>query len=71
VRFFDNISYVVTFERTDPFYVLDLSDPLDPKILGELEIPGFSQFMHPIKEDNSMLITVGQAADENGRVLGL
>jgi len=71
VRFFDNISYVVTFERTDPFYVLDLSDPMDPKILGELEIPGFSQFMHPIKEDNSMLITVGQAADENGRVLGL
>merc|ERR1711897_79233 len=41
VRFFDNISYVVTFERTDPFYVLDLSDHTDPKILGELEVPGF------------------------------
>jgi len=71
VRFFDNISYVVTFERTDPFYVLDLSDPMDPQVLGELEIPGFSEFMHPIKEDNAMLITVGKAADENGRVLGL
>lgn len=66
VRFFDNISYVVTFERTDPFYVLDLSDPMDPKILGELEVPGFSQFMHPIKEDNSMLLTVGRDADEFG-----
>lgn len=70
VRFFDNISYVVTFERTDPFYVLDLSDPLDPKILGELEVPGFSEFMHPIKEDNSILITVGKDADENGFVTG-
>jgi len=70
VRFFDNISYVVTFERTDPFYVLDLSDPIDPKILGELEIPGFSEFMHPIKADNSMLLTVGQDADKDGRVTG-
>jgi len=70
VRFFDDISYVVTFEQTDPFYVMDLSDPMDPKVLGELEIPGFSQFMHPIKEDNSMLITVGQDADENGTILG-
>lgn len=70
VRFFPKISYVVTFERTDPFYVLDLSDPTDPKILGELEIPGFSEFMHPIKADNSMLITVGQDANESGRVTG-
>jgi hypothetical protein len=71
VRFFPKTGYVVTFERTDPFYALDLSDPTEPKILGELEIPGFSEFMHPIKEDNSMLITVGQDADKNGRVLGL
>jgi len=46
VRFFDNVSYVVTFERTDPFYILDLTDHTNPKILGELEIPGFSEFMH-------------------------
>jgi hypothetical protein len=70
VRFFDNLSYVVTFERTDPFYVLDLSDPMEPKILGELEIPGFSEFMHPITDDNSMLITIGKDADERGRVTG-
>lgn len=38
--------------------------------MGELEIPGFSEFMHPIKEDNSMLITVGKDADENGFVTG-
>jgi hypothetical protein len=71
VRFFDNISYVVTFEQTDPFYVLDLSDPENPTVLGELEIPGFSQFMHPIKDDNSVMITVGQDADDQGVVLGL
>lgn len=71
VRFFDDISYVVTFEQTDPFYVLDLSDPKNPTVLGELEIPGFSQFMHPIKDDNSILITVGQDADDQGVVLGL
>ena len=71
VRFFDNLSYVVTFERTDPFYVLDLSDPTEPKILGELEIPGFSEFMHPITEDNSMLITIGRDADEEGFAGGI
>eukprot|EP00536_Pseudo-nitzschia_multiseries_P007054 jgi/Psemu1/296440/fgenesh1_pm.158_\ len=70
IRFFDNLSYIVTFERTDPFYVLDLADPTDPKILGELEIPGFSEFMHPIKADNSMLITVGKDADKDGIVTG-
>jgi len=70
VRFFDNISYVVTFERTDPFYVLNLSDPTNPEILGELKVPGFSEFMHPINDDNSMLLTVGQDADENGFVTG-
>jgi len=71
VRFFDNLSYVVTFEETDPFYVLDLSDPSNPTILGELEIPGFSEFMHPIKEDNSLLITVGRDADQFGTVKGV
>eukprot|EP00529_Nitzschia_sp_RCC80_P041398 CAMPEP_0113453596 /NCGR_PEP_ID=MMETSP0014_2-20120614/7435_1 /TAXON_ID=2857 /ORGANISM="Nitzschia sp." /LENGTH=946 /DNA_ID=CAMNT_0000344987 /DNA_START=366 /DNA_END=3206 /DNA_ORIENTATION=+ /assembly_acc=CAM_ASM_000159 len=72
VRFFDDVSYVVTFEQTDPFYVLDLSDVDNPVVLGELEIPGFSQFMHPIKDgDSTMLITVGQDADANGRRTGL
>jgi len=70
VRFFDNISYVVTFEQTDPFYVLDLSNPEEPKVLGEFEVTGFSEFMHPIKEDNSMLLTVGQDADETGMITG-
>lgn len=69
-RFFGNLSYIVTFERTDPFYVLDLSDPENPTVLGELEVPGFSEFMHPITADNSMLITVGKDANEFGAVTG-
>lgn len=72
VRFFDDISYVVTFERTDPFYVLDLSNVDNPVVLGELKVPGFSQFMHPIKDGtNKMLISVGQAANDDGMTTGL
>ncbi len=43
---------------------------MEPKILGELEVAGFSEFMHPVKDDNSMIITIGQNADEDGVVLG-
>ena len=71
VRFFDNRAYAVTFERTDPFYVIDLSDNLNPAVLGELNITGFSSYLHPINDDNTLLLAVGQEADENGRILGL
>ncbi len=60
----------MTFERTDPFYVLDLTNPDSPTVLGEVEIPGFSDFMHPITDDNTKLITIGQSADEEGNILG-
>lgn len=54
VRFVGNKAYVVTFRQTDPFYVLDLSDPSNPQIKGELKIPGFSSYLHPIT-DNRIL----------------
>ena len=69
VRFTDDRAYIVTFRRTDPLYTLDLSDFAAPKILGELEIPGFATYMHPIGE--GLLFTLGQSADENGRVTGI
>ncbi len=50
VRFIGDAGYVVTFRQTDPFYTIDLSDPANPIILGELEIPGFSSYLHPIGE---------------------
>ncbi|MBT6690739.1 hypothetical protein HOB10_00180 [Candidatus Parcubacteria bacterium] len=50
-RFVQDKGYLVTFRRTDPFYVLDLSDPKNPKKTGELKIPGYSSYLHPITKD--------------------
>ena len=70
VRFFDNLAYAVTFERTDPFYVLDL-DVSNPRVLGELEITGFSSYLHSINADNTLILAIGEEADTDGQVLGL
>ncbi|MEN8234302.1 MAG: beta-propeller domain-containing protein [Actinomycetota bacterium] len=69
VRFFDDRGYVVTFRQVDPLYVIDLSDPEDPTVEGELKIPGYSAYLHPIGD--GYLLGVGQDADLDGRVLGL
>lgn len=50
VRFMDDIAYMVTFRNMDPLFAIDLSDPTKPTVLGELKIPGFSQYLHPIGE---------------------
>jgi hypothetical protein len=59
---------VVTFRQTDPLYTLDLRDPAHPTVTGELEINGYSAYLHPL--GNGRLIGVGQEADANGRVQG-
>lgn len=64
VRFFGDILYLVTFERTDPLYVLDLSDQENPEIAGELEVTGFSDFLHPVNDE--LLLGLGQ--DDEGLV---
>ena len=68
VRFIEETAYVVTFRQTDPLYTVDLSDPSDPKVLGELKILGYSAYLHPLGDD--LLLGVGQDADERGRVEG-
>lgn len=68
VRFLDDVAYVVTFRQVDPFYVVDLSSPTDPTVVGELKIPGFSSYLHPIGEN--LVLGVGQDADEDGRTRG-
>ncbi|WP_217913977.1 beta-propeller domain-containing protein [Miltoncostaea marina] len=68
VRFIGPRGYVVTFRQVDPLHVVDLSDPARPAVLGELTIPGFSSYLHPI--DDTTLIGVGQAADARGRTQG-
>lgn len=64
VRFLGDTLYLVTFERTDPLYVLDLSEATDPLIAGELTVPGFSDFLHPVSSE--LLLGLGQ--DVIGRV---
>jgi uncharacterized secreted protein with C-terminal beta-propeller domain len=68
VRFMGDLGYVVTFRQTDPLYVVDLSDPTAPAAVGELKIPGYSAYLHPVGDGR--LLGVGQDADEEGRVLG-
>lgn len=68
-RFLGDRGYLVTFRQVDPLFVVDLSDPANPTVLGELKLPGFSEYMHPLGEDH--LLTIGQEADLQGRVTGL
>ncbi len=51
VRFIEDKGYIVTFRQTDPFYVLDLSNSKSPQLKGELKIPGYSAYLHPITKD--------------------
>ncbi|MBZ9572401.1 beta-propeller domain-containing protein [Patescibacteria group bacterium] len=51
VRFIEDKGYVVTFKQIDPFFVLDLSNPKKPELKGELKIPGYSSYLHPITKD--------------------
>jgi len=61
VRFAGDVGYVVTFRLVDPLYVLDLSDPANPMEVGELKIPGFSRYLHPLS--GGLLLGVGRDAD--------
>ena len=68
VRWFDDLAIVVTFRQTDPLYAIDLTDPADPRLLGELKIPGFSEYLHPLGEQR--LIGMGQDASAQGVTRG-
>lgn len=63
VRFVGDNGYLVTFRQVDPFYILDLSNPSDPKMTGELKIPGYSSYLHPITKEK--ILGIGM---EDGRV---
>ncbi|MBQ8203403.1 MAG: beta-propeller domain-containing protein [Clostridia bacterium] len=62
VRFMGDTAYFVTFRQTDPLFSADLADPKNPKILGELKIPGFSEYMYPYNDGK--LLGFGMEADE-------
>ena len=51
-RFVGDTLYLVTFRQIDPLFVIDLSDPTNPKVMAELTLPGFSSYLHPVDEDH-------------------
>jgi hypothetical protein len=63
-RYVGDKAYVVTWHVTDPLFVIDLADAAHPKILGELKIPGFSEYMRPL--DDTHLLTIGRETDDTG-----
>lgn len=68
VRFMGDAAYFVTFRQVDPLFSADLSDPYNPKIIGSLKIPGFSNYLFPYGDK---LLGIGQNADEQTGKTGL
>lgn len=64
VRFMGDTAYVVTFLNTDPLFAIDLSDPTSPVVKGEVKLPGFSAYLHPVGE--GLLLGVGSGGTETG-----
>ncbi|MDR1767941.1 MAG: beta-propeller domain-containing protein [Propionibacteriaceae bacterium] len=69
VRFDGPVGYVVTYRQVDPLFAIDLADPAQPKVVGELKIPGFSTYLHPFGD--GLLLGLGVDADDSGTQDGL
>ncbi len=63
VRFMGNRAYMVTFKQIDPLFVIDLTTPTSPKVLGKLKVPGYSNYLHPYDENHIM--GFGKEVDES------
>jgi hypothetical protein len=68
-RFESARGFLVTFRQVDPLFTLDLADPRQPRVVGELKVPGFSTYLHPLDRDN--LLAIGRAGTDTGRIQGL
>lgn len=64
VRYMGDKAYMVTFEQVDPLFVIDLSNPTEPKVLGKLKIPGYSDYLHPY--DETHIIGFGKDTETDG-----
>lgn len=67
-RYIGNMAYFITYRNTDPLFVADLSDPSNPKLTGNVEISGFSDYLHPYGEDQ--ILGIGYETDENSNCEG-
>jgi hypothetical protein len=63
VRWFDDLAVLVTFQQTDPFYVVDLADPVHPRVLGALHLPGWSSYLHPVGPH--LVLGLGQTSPQS------
>lgn len=68
-RFMGERAYMVTFRQTDPLFAIDLSDPKNPTVMGELKVTGYSGYLHPYDENH--LLGIGMEATESGRTTGV
>ncbi|QTD40586.1 beta-propeller domain-containing protein [Sporosarcina sp. Te-1] len=64
-RFMGDKAYMVTFRETDPLFVIDVANPAKPKVLGELKIPGFSNYLHPLDENHLIGFGYETVAEKN------
>ena len=65
-RFVEDRAYLVTFRNMDPLWTIDLSDATNPRVMGELEVPGVSTYIHPLSSDAILTIGLGPADEETG-----
>ena len=63
-RFVGDKAYIVTFRNIDPLWTIDLSEPTNPRVIGELKVPGVSTYIHPVGDTH--LLTIGIAGDDDG-----
>ena len=68
VRFLGDMGYVVTYQQRDPLFSIDFSDPEKLKVVDKIEMPGFSGYLHPVKDD--LLLGIGEAEDGNAKISG-
>ena len=68
VRWFDSLAILVTFRQVDPLYAIDLTEVAEPRLIGELKIPGFSSYLHPL--GSMRMIGLGEGPTEDGRRWG-
>jgi hypothetical protein len=68
MRWFDGLAIMVTFRQVDPLYAIDLTDPDEPRLMGQLKIPGFSAYLHPLGQHR--LLGLGEGPTPDGRSWG-
>jgi hypothetical protein len=69
VRWFDDLAVVVTYREVDPLFTIDLADPMKPRLVGKLKIPGYSDYLHPLSD--AWLLGIGDGGDGSGAQIAL